>query len=221
MRFEQAYRVLSPSYPSSITTVAGLVDGLADILAAEHIVQVSVVGGSYSGIIAQQFVRRYPGSVKKLILDHAGMPRLDRVRTYEIYSAMLSFLPLAWLRATLKLGKSLSLRSMPTHRVFWSEYFDEMIATLRKEDYLSRIQACIDFDRNYRFACDDLLHWPGSMLIIEADNDSYVPPEEREALKALYPRAQVHTFHGTSHFAWATESEAFLQAIERFLEERT
>lgn len=219
MRFEQAYRVLSPSYPSPITTVGGLVDGLADILRAEQIFQVSVVGGSYSGLIAQQFVRRYPGSVKKLILDHAGVPRPDRVRTYEIYSAIVSLLPLAFLRALLKLGKSVSLRGMPTQRAFWNTYFDEMIATLKKEDYLSRMQVCIDIDRNYN--CDDLLRWRGSMLIIEADNDAYVSPEEREALKALYPQAQVHTFRGTSHFAWATELEAFLQVIEHFLEEGT
>jgi hypothetical protein len=72
---------------------------------------------------------------------------------------------------------------MPTYRAFWNAYFDEMIDTLEKEDFLSRIQVCIDFDQNYSFARDDLLHWPGRMLIIEADNDSYVPLEEREALR--------------------------------------
>jgi len=220
LRFEQGYRIIAPSYPSDVATIARLVDGLASILTVENLSQVNVVGGSFSGMIAQQLVRRHPNRVKKLVLDHAGVPRRDRTKKYRFYGKILSFLPLALIHIPLKLGKSISLLGMPNRRAFWNTYFDEIIAALRKEDYLSRIQICIDFDQNYTFARDDLLSWSGSMLIIEADNDAYVSLKEREALKVLYPKAQVHTFHGTSHFAWATELEVFLHVIEHFLQER-
>lgn len=220
LRFEQEYRVISPGYPEGVTTVAGLVDGLVDILASEHISQVCMVGGSYSGMIAQQFVRLYPEKVKILVLDHAGIPRRDRTKKYKFYHRVIASLPLFIMRILLKLGKSLSMLSMPVYRSFWNAYFDEIIAILKKEDYLSRVQVCIDFDQNYIFTGDDLLHWSGDMLIIESDNDPYVAQQEREALRALYPKAQVHTFHNTSHFAWATEVEAFLDVIEHFLRER-
>jgi pimeloyl-ACP methyl ester carboxylesterase len=217
LRFEHIYRIISPGYPAGITTVAGLVDGLVDIMTCEQISQVYIVGGSYSGMIAQQFVRLYPEKVKILVLDHAGVPRRDRTKKYKCYRCVISILPLFIIRSLLKLGKTLSMLSMPVYRSFWNAYFDEIIATLKKEDYLSRVQVCIDFDQNYTFTGDDLLHWPGDMLIIESDNDPYVSSQEREALRALYTKAQVHTFHNTSHFAWATEVEAFLDVIEHFL----
>ncbi len=50
MRFEHAYRIISPSYPSRIRTVAGLVEGLVDILTAKNIAQVYVVGGSFHAV---------------------------------------------------------------------------------------------------------------------------------------------------------------------------
>ncbi len=224
MKFEHTYRVISPSYPSNITTLAGLVDGLADILTAEDIHRVFVVGGSFSGMVAQHLVRRYPERVSKLILDHAGIPKPERAKTYAMYHTIFSALPLTLIRTMLNLGKYFYLRHMYARDssgpwAFWNTYFGEIIATLTKEDYLNRIHVCIDFDRHSILTSQDLQHWPGSMLIIEADDDAYVPLQEREALKSLYPQARVYTFHGTSHFAWASELEAFLDVIEHFLQE--
>src|SRR5688572_27142386 len=43
-RLEQRYRVLAPTYPETIATMAQLVDGLAKLLQAEQIAQAYVVG---------------------------------------------------------------------------------------------------------------------------------------------------------------------------------
>src|SRR5215471_1206448 len=80
IRFEHTYRIISPSYPSGVRMVGELVDGLVDILNAENITQAYVVGGSFSGMVAQQLVRRHPERINKLVLDHAGIPRPDRAR---------------------------------------------------------------------------------------------------------------------------------------------
>lgn len=211
--------MVAPNYPSSVTTVAELVDGLVEILAAENFHKFHIVGGSYGGMLAQCLVRRYPNRVGKLVLDHVSVPRVERVGKYRLYGKVLSLLPLLFIRFLLRLAKKLSLLRLPTQRVFWSSYYDELIAAIVKDDYLSRIQVAIDFDECYTFACDDLLGWPGDILILESDDDALVPLEEREALKLLYPQAQVYTFHGTSHFAWVTRCAELLCVIEDFLGE--
>jgi pimeloyl-ACP methyl ester carboxylesterase len=218
-RFEQTYRVIAPNYPAGATTVTQMIDGLLELLKAENIDAVHVVGGSYSGMIAQCLVRRHPDKINKLILDHTGPPSRKRIIPYKLSYKLLALLPIAWIRMLLKLINRLFPMEPVTQKTFWRPYFDKVIATLTKKDYLNRIQVCLDFDQNYSFTRDDLCCWPGAMLIIESDNDTFVSLQEREALKALYPQAQIYTFHSTGHSAWATQFETFFSVMAQFLQE--
>lgn len=221
MRFERNYRVISPSYPAGAATVAELLDGIIAILDHEHVEMASIVGGSYSGMVAQCLVRRAPHKVAKLILDHTSAPSRARARTHRLYHAILALLPSVCIRALFQLGNRLYAMGKTPEQLFWCSYFRyDVIAKLTKEDYLSRIRACIDFYERYSFEREDLSFWPGALLIIESDNDSYVPAKERAALRALYPSARVFTFRGTGHGAWANQFETFFSLIARFLQEK-
>lgn len=216
-RFEQHYRVISVSYPAAATTVAALVDGIVALLAHEQVEHALVVGGSYSGMIAQSLLRRYPHKVEKLVLDHTSPPNRRRTGVYKRYRALIKLLPLACIRAIFRAGNHLQVGNKP-HQLFWRQYFDHtVLATLTKEDYLNRALVCIDYHQNYSFTRDDIYAWYGDLLIVEADDDVYVPASERETLKALYPLAQVYTFHKTGHAAWASEFETFFSVIADFL----
>ena len=218
MRFERNYRVISPSYPAGVTTVAQLLDGIIAILDHEHVEVASIVGGSYSGMVAQCLVRRAPHRVAKLILDHTNAPSRARARTHRLYHTILKLLPSVGIRALFQLGNQLSTMGKTPEQLFWRSYFrHDVIARLTKEDYLSRIRVCIDFYEHYSFEPEELSFWPGALLIVESDNDSYVPAKERAVLRALYPSAQVFTFCGTGHGAWANQFETFFSIIARFL----
>ena len=219
LRFELGYRVISPSYPSGPTTIAQLVAGLVAILKAEHIETVYIVGGSYSGMLAQCFVRSHPELVKMVVLDHTSPPGLSQARLYKLYRVVLTPLPLSWLRKLFIFGNELGTRGITTGRDFWRSYFDDVILSMTRADYLSRIRVCIDFYQNYKFTRDDLRSWRGKMLIIESDNDAYVSARQRAALRELYPRARVHTFHRSGHAAWANQFPTFFSVIAQFLQE--
>ncbi len=219
LQFEQTYRVISPSYPASLTTVAQLVSGLLAILKAENVDIVYVIGGSYSGMVAQCLVRAYPELVKAVVLDHTSPPSLEQARLHKLYFVLLKVLPLTWLRALLKFANQRMAPGVAAQRTFWHAYFDAIITSLTKADYLSRIQVCINFYQHYTFSREDLRSWPGKILIVESDNDSYVSERERAALKALYPQAQVYTFHATGHTAWASQFAIFFSVMARFLQE--
>jgi pimeloyl-ACP methyl ester carboxylesterase len=219
LRFEQGYRVISPSYPGSVTTIAQIIAGLASILQAEGIKTIYVVGGSYSGMIAQCLMRRYPEQVKLVVLDHTSPPSVSQARLYTLYRTLLTVLPLRWLRRLFTLGNQRATQEITIGQDFWRAYFENLLTSMTRTDYLNRIQVCIDFYRNYTFSSDDLRTWRGKMLIIESDDDAYVSAQQRAALRALYPKARVHTFHSTGHAAWANQFEAFFSVIAQFFQE--
>ena len=219
LRFEDRYRVLALSYPAYLETVEQLIAGIITLLDHERIDAAHIVGGSYSGMIAQCLVRRYPQRVKKLILDHTSPPTRKKARIYRLYNFFLVLLPLLCIRTLLRRGNHLFSQGNTPQQRFWRSYFDEVITIFTKEDYLSRIRVCIDFYQNYRFTSEDTCFGPATLLIIEAGNDSLVSVKERTALKALYPSAQVFTFSETGHSAWAYQFDTFFSVIANFLEE--
>lgn len=218
--FEQTYRVISVNYPTTITSAAQLMRGLAAILAVENIPRVHVEGGSYGGMVAQWLVRHYPDKIETLILSHIGVPTTKSAKAYNLCSKILSFLPLSLIYALMRLVKHAGLSELTTQQAFWSAFFDEAILSHSKEAFLNRTRLWVDLNRA-TFTCNELRHWPGRILIIEADNDPMVPLKAREALKALYPQAYIHTLHGTAHTTWFSRPEEFHYLVIDFLKNKT
>jgi pimeloyl-ACP methyl ester carboxylesterase len=175
------------------------------------------LGGSFGGIVAQCLVRRYPQRVRSLVLSHTGGLRSDRAATNRRFIVLLRLLPMRLLRVMLKGATRQSLKDAPEQIPFWEAYSNEMIARLSKADLISRYRVAIDFDAHAGFTADDLKDWPGNVLILEGDNDPIAEAPAREALKALHPRAQVHTFHGSGHVASIAKLDEYLGVIKRFL----
>ncbi len=74
-----------------------------------------------------------------------------------------------------------------------------------------------DFDLNCAFAPQDLAGWPGKTLLMMADDDPATPRPVREAMRVLYPRAQIHLFHGTGHTASLFRQEEYFAALDGFI----
>ena len=219
LAFESEYRVIAPTYPFAVTTVAQLIEGIARILDGEDIDWAHVLGGSYGGMVAQCFVRQYPNRVGSLILSHTGGPKLERAEKNRKLMTVLRFLPMGVLRIMLRLATRKSLEDAPKQRSFWEAYSEEMIGCLTKADLVARYQIAVDFDATSRFTPNDLTDWSGRILILEGDNDPVAEAPAREALKAFHPQAQVHTFRGTGHVASIAQLGEYVSVIKRFLHE--
>jgi pimeloyl-ACP methyl ester carboxylesterase len=217
MALENEYHVIAPSYPAAITTVAALTEGIAGVLDAEGVWQTHVLGGSYGGMMAQAFVRRYPQRVRTLILSHTGGPRPERAAKNRTFMRVLRLLPTSLMRSLLWSLTRKSLQGAPEQRAFWEAYSNEIIARLKKPDLISRYEVAIDFDANAAHTDDALEDWPGRVLILEGDDDPIAEAPEREALKAEFPQAQVHTFHGSGHVASLAKTDEYVGVIKRFL----
>jgi pimeloyl-ACP methyl ester carboxylesterase len=216
--FEGEYTVISAGYPAEIATVEECLHGLAGVMDAEGFGRAHLVGGSYSGLLAQRFVRRYPGRVDRLVLSDTGVPRLERARRYRRYVGLLRVLPMPIVRALWRAGAYLYLREMaPSGRPFWREYFAQLRRSITRRECISRLQVWVDFDRSSRFSPADLAAWPGEILILEAERDTTFPAWERQALRRLYPAAQVRVFTGGGHAASLDRRDEYIAAIRAFL----
>ncbi len=216
--FERDYTVISVGYPADLATVEQCLRGVARILDAEGFERAHMVGGSYSGLLAQRFVRRYPGRVDRLVLSDTGVPRPDRARKYRRYVWLLRVLPMFVIRALWRVGAYLYLREMaPQHRPFWRAYFARLRKTITRRECVNRLQVWVDFDRGSRFSPGDLDGWRGEMLILEAERDTTFPEWERQALRRLYPAAQVRVFTGGGHAASLDRRDEYIAAIRAFL----
>jgi pimeloyl-ACP methyl ester carboxylesterase len=227
MALEDEYRIVCPSYPP-VPTIEGLMDGVMKILEVEDIHQVNIVGQSFGGILAQVIVRKYPDKVNKLVLSHTTTtphPADQAIilkKTKRIGKAlkMLSFLPL-WIsrplftRSISKLASTINTEETE----FWKAYFHEMFSYMTKEHLLSHFKRIMDFSQNYTFSKDDLANWLGKILILESDDDQSISLSERDAIKEMYPQAQVHTFHGTGHLTLTLNREESIPVIRSFLKE--
>jgi pimeloyl-ACP methyl ester carboxylesterase len=224
MAFENGYRVIVPTYPP-VTTMAQLVDGIAAILEAEQIHKAHVLGISFGGLIAQSFVRRYPGLVDRLILSNTAPPDKVYANAYthklKMLLQALSALPFALVLFVYKRWLLKTLAAPSTEREFWRAYLNELLSFhTTKADLVSEARSMLDYAENYHFTRDDLKNWRGRILVLESDTDETIGASLREALKALYPQAQVHTFRNAGHTTYLSQREEYVSLVENFLRGR-
>jgi len=209
---ERRYRVLIPDYPP-VSSLDDLVDGIVGLLDAEGASRVHVVAGSFGGMTAQALVRSHPERVRSLVLSHTGTPEPGS-RARRLATLPLAILPGGLLRA---LFRKRLRGSFAAADPFWTRYFDETTARLGRADFLGRVRVALEFAEE-RYGPHDLDAWPGRILILDADHDPLFPEARQQAVRALYPRAEVHTFRGTGHAAAILDPGGYASVILDFLE---
>jgi pimeloyl-ACP methyl ester carboxylesterase len=216
-RLERDFKVLAPSYPPAQTT-AELVAGLVTILDQQGIERAHVLGGSFGGLLAQCLVRRHPDRVASLVLSHTTLPRRELATSIRWGVRLLRWIPAAWLQAILCAKATRLVPPAHEERAFWAAFFRETIGRLPKREILSRYLCAQDLMANYAFTLLDLRGWPGSILILESDNDPMVGHKAREALRDVYPQAQVHVFYGTGHASSILRTDEYTEVVRDFLQ---
>ena len=222
--FEKEYRIIAPSYSLSLT-MTGLCDGIAHILETESVNQAHVLGGSYGGLVAQYFVRKYPDKARSLILSHTFLMTPKFEKPLQIADKLFLvaprslFAPLLKLRFNKILLSTLSAAKHPEFE-FWRAYLNEAIASNRlKEVAVHQNKCLLELARQPRFTPEDLTGWRGRILIIDSDDDPAISAKDRELLRNTYPQAKSHTFSGAGHASLILKREEAFAIIRCFLDE--
>lgn len=216
LHFAQRYRVLAPDY-APLKSMDALVAGIAGILAREAVERAHVIGGSYGGFVAQVFVRRYPESTASLVLSHTLPPHAGSGQMIRTTLSYLSLIPMFLLRRMVGNRLRALLPEKTPETALTHAIFDEVVRhRITKEALINTYWRLVDFNEA-EFEPDDLADWPGRILLIMSDDDPSIPEPVRESLRATYPQAREHLFHGTGHAAAALRPDEYRSVIEQFI----
>jgi pimeloyl-ACP methyl ester carboxylesterase len=219
---EEDFRVIAPTVPA-VTTMKAIADGLVSILEAEEVDRASAFGVSFGGLVAQALVQHHPDRVADLILSHTLVPRTSAVAEVDkrIRAArLLPTLVYGWLARTggVKALKREIPNITPAERQFWKANFSELYPEVITKDLaIARLTAGRDFMANYQLPRGAPAGWDGRVLMLESAVDTMVGSEDREALKAHYPEAEVHTVTRYGHMGALVRTESNVDPVRRFL----
>ncbi len=212
------WHVVAPTYPATVSSLAELVAGLWALVDHLGCGAVCVVGGSFSGLVAQCFVRAQPERVRRLVLSDTGGPWAARLWQHQAYAQLIRLLPMALVRWLFRQGMRLFLAPLCSERDFWRTHFFANIRQLDKQRCLSHLALWAEFDQRCRFTPDDLRDWSGRILIIAADSDGLFPPQQQQALLHLYPQARPYVFANSPHCASLAQIDTYIAVAAAFLE---
>lgn len=213
------FRIIAPNY-SAVSTMADMVDGLKAILVADGIKKCSILAGSFGGMIAQVFIRKYSKLVDKLILSTTIVPSPSHLERYQQPRMMIEQSPEALVMETAKTQMYGMVNPPEYESQFWQAYLDELYTSrLNKADLLSTYDTIIDFMGNYQFQPTDLSNWHGEILILDSDNDNVFDASVRDEVNLLYPQAHSHTFEKAGHSPASTQRDVYFDIVRKFLHE--
>lgn len=212
------YRLVVPSYPSEVDSMLGLADGVLEVLTREGFQNVSVVGGSYGGMLAQVFTHRHSDAVSKLVLSHTYPPVARRAKSVEPALRMFKLLPMPLVKSLLRRRMIGILPSNPAPELLLiaAQVRETVDQRLTRQATLSTYLRMMDFDRQ-AYTPGDLSGWHGKTLIMLAKDDPTTPEDLQNDLIALYPGATVHFFEGSGHATSILESAEYIKVMIEFL----
>lgn len=217
LALQDSWRVLSLSYPPTLQTLPGALEGVIGLLNLLGIDRVHVVGGSYSGSVAHYLASMHSGRVASLVLSNTDVPGDAPAWRWQTAATALASLPESWLHAVMQIGIGYFLPARSSQQAFWRTYFAETLPRWSKRALVARLRLMADMQTaaNVR----QLHHAPyrGPVLIVEAAHDRLVSTRQRTGLKTLYPQAQSAAFISKGHAASLDEATTYIQLYREFL----
>ena len=199
--FEGTHRLITPGYPPA-TKIDHIVAGVVDILDREGVTRASVLGQSYGGMVAQVLIQSHPKRVDRLVLSSSGPLRASRGMTtlLSVLTALAAVLPGPVVRGLFKRSLQRILSVPESESRFWRAYLEELFSLhLSKADVLSHFLTGQDVLRRYAYAEKEKSQWEGAVLIIGGEKDPVSTEADRNALKEVFPQAEVRVVEGCGH----------------------
>lgn len=217
--FAQRYRVIAPDYPP-FEEIQELCNGIIDLLDSLEVEKLYTMGGSYGGWMVQSLVRLYPERINKLVITAVGPPDSENSQELARLIGWLRLAPTFMLRWMINRSFSRLASSSPDGEdmaLLWALVREAIYFRLGREDILAMIQRLIDQTGSYTFSAEDLEDWPGEILLVFGSDDPATPLSRREAMQALYPRAEMMVFEGGEHGIAITHQQEYFAVIDEFL----
>jgi pimeloyl-ACP methyl ester carboxylesterase len=214
---QDRHRLLMIRYPA-VDGLDAMLAGLEAIVAAEGVRTADAIGGSFGGLVAQAFLRRFPARTGRVVLSGTGPAEPRRAASNERWLPVARAVPMGLVHLALRLAVSRVLRNVQEEPEFWRGFYRRAIDAMTREDLLSRYRVSMDFDRAGPPTPGELAGWPGELLVLHGGRDSVAAGAGGDALAAAYPRATLHTFPDAGHGLLLERPRAWVEAVKGFLD---
>ncbi len=210
------YRIIAPSFPAPGIGAAESSLVINSILDQEGIEDVTMIGYSFGGGLAQYYAEICPEKVNKLVLSHTGVLRKegDIERTDEMIRKLRKmpgiFLPLI---------RNLRNRSGKGSEwyLFRKAFFKWQFSELTMEKFIEQ------FEKTRHFL-EEIQHWPvgvvtykGPVIVMgtRSDRDTFYAVDQ---LGSMYEKARIHVFEqkGGHHMIFLFP-EIYVQSLRNYL----
>jgi len=217
--FAQRYRVIAPDYPP-IDNLRELFEGTLQLLDRLGVDSFCAMGGSYGGWMVQSLVRYCPTRVHKMVITVVGPPNPKNSRQLAKLMPLFRIAPMFLLRALINrsfAGLESGGVDDPDLELLWALVKEVLYYRVKRQDFLAALQRLVDQTENYTFSPDDLKDWPGSILMLFGSEDPATPADKRQAMRELYPQAEMVVFEGGEHGIGLTHKQEYFATIDAFL----
>jgi pimeloyl-ACP methyl ester carboxylesterase len=164
-------------------------------------------------MVAQGFLAGLPGRTTRVVLAATGPPDPERAARNEKWLDRARYIPMPLFRFLMKLLVRKMMKRVERDREHWSRFYLDAVDGFRRERLLSQYRLAIDFDRRVHPPAD----FTGEMLLLEGSEDAVATKKSRDALKAAYPHARVHTFEGAGHSLSLERPDEWSRVVTEFL----
>lgn len=210
---EPDFRIISLTLPA-VHSLKEATAGINQILEAEKVGKLSLVGTSMGGYIAQYYLSQFPDRIERVVFGNTFPPneiyRQENGGLRKLVPWLPEWLVMSQFRANISKTVSPASGYSPVVEAYLLEQYSGVMS---KEQFIGRFDVVLDSFAIARGPAQEGV----PKLILESDNDPLVPPELRARLRQAYPEAYVHTFSGTGHFTYLNEPEAYTRALRDFL----
>jgi len=201
-------RILALSYPDSGSIAEWSAD-IAALLAARGIDEVSLLGSSLGGYLAQYIAATQPERVRRLIAANT-LADTSVVQGAQPYVLDLARTPIDTLRAGFTDGLSAWAKASPAQVEVVELLLQEVHGRICEAGLRARLAAlkqapplpAIALPRAGRFS-------------VECDDDPLIPPPLRAGLRAALQPGIAYRFRSGGHFPYLTRPDAYTALLEQ------
>jgi pimeloyl-ACP methyl ester carboxylesterase len=206
-----------PIEPYTFKGLAEKCIALIDALAARNGQQVSLVGHSMGGMVAQEVVARRPDLVQHLILcgTSAAFGRSDGEWQNEFVQQRMA--PLLQGQTMAELARQLvPTMAGPQALPEGLRLAEHCMSGVSPGTYKRALEALVTFDRR-----QDLARISMPTLLVAGANDPNAPPEVMRKMGERIPRSQYKVMQGIGHLMNLESPDDFDQMVMAFIGENT
>ena len=217
------FRLLAPSFPTSINCMNDLVDGLTALFDYEGISNTHVYGPSLGGIVAQVLASRHPDHVQRCVFGHTCLPQPQRGAGLRKQLQLVGIIPYPFMRLQVLRGLRGRLQTdisdiTPNEIHFWLEYLNGLYKTsFKKVHFKSALRLQIDYHEHADITSSPVRQESDRVMLIHYEKDRIFTSVERSAMQAFYPHAQHHTVPEYGHLGALIRPAHNIELIKGFL----